>query len=103
MKVSTPKGWHDLVRVKSSGACHSDNHLWERGYEDVEGQFLKRVDRGVKYPLIIGHGISGKVDISGDEAEVDLVARLSKCDMLELVNIKSIMCYDKLVHSHYQE
>jgi Alcohol dehydrogenase GroES-like domain len=29
------EGSQVLVRVKSSGVCHSDIHLWEGGYEGV--------------------------------------------------------------------
>ncbi len=29
-----------VVKVQSSGVCHSDIHLWEGGYEGIEGQFL---------------------------------------------------------------
>ena len=46
-----PRGSQVLVRVKSSGVCHSDIHLWEGEYEGPGGQFLKTTDRGVKYPL----------------------------------------------------
>ena len=48
-----------LVKVLSSGVCHSDIHLWEGGYE---GQFLKTTDRGVKYPVTPGHEITGKIE-----------------------------------------
>src|SRR5215207_4567892 len=49
-----PKGSQVLIKVESSGVCHSDIHLWEGGYEGLEGQFLKTTDRGVKYPLTPG-------------------------------------------------
>ena len=34
-EVPTPKpdGLEVLVRIKSSGVCHSDIHLWEGGYK----------------------------------------------------------------------
>jgi alcohol dehydrogenase, propanol-preferring len=64
-----PKGLQVLVKVESSGVCHSDIHLWEGGYEGLEGQFLKTTDRGVKYPLTPGHEIAGIVDSLGEEAE----------------------------------
>jgi propanol-preferring alcohol dehydrogenase len=53
--------------------CHSDIHLWEGGYEGLEGQFLKTTDRGVKYPLTPGHEIAGTVDSFGEEAVPDVV------------------------------
>ena len=64
-----PKGSQVLIKVEASGVCHSDIHLWEGGYEGLEGQFLKTTDRGVKYPLTPGHEIAGIVDSLGEEAE----------------------------------
>jgi propanol-preferring alcohol dehydrogenase len=70
-QVKTPraKGSQVLVKVQSSGVCHSDIHLWERGYQGPEGQFLKTTDRGVKYPLTPRHEVAGLVDSVGDEVE----------------------------------
>ncbi len=51
-----------LVRVKSSGVCHSDLHLWEGGYDMGDGKFMKVTDRGVKYPVTPGHEIAGTVE-----------------------------------------
>jgi alcohol dehydrogenase, propanol-preferring len=64
-----PRGSQVLIKVESSGVCHSDIHLWEGGYEGLEGQFLKTTDRGVNYPLTPGHEIAGIVDSLGEEAE----------------------------------
>jgi propanol-preferring alcohol dehydrogenase len=58
-----------LIKVQSSGVCHSDIHLWEGGYQGPEGTFLKTTDRGVKYPLTPGHEIAGVIDSLGDQAE----------------------------------
>jgi propanol-preferring alcohol dehydrogenase len=70
-EVETPKakGSQVLIKVQSSGVCHSDIHLWEGGYEGIEGQFLKTTDRGVKYPLTPGHEIAGVVDSLGEETQ----------------------------------
>ncbi len=70
-ELETPKakGSQVLIKVQSSGVCHSDIHLWEGGYEGIEGQFLKTTDRGVKYPLTPGHEIAGIVDNLGEEAK----------------------------------
>jgi propanol-preferring alcohol dehydrogenase len=70
-ELETPKakGSQVLIKVQSSGVCHSDIHLWEGGYKDIEGQFLKTTDRGVKYPLTPGHEIAGIVDNLGEEAQ----------------------------------
>src|SRR5215218_472775 len=68
-KTPKPKGSQVLVKVHSSGVCHSDIHLWEGGYEGPQGQFLKTTDRGVKYPLTPGHEIAGIVDSLGEQTE----------------------------------
>jgi propanol-preferring alcohol dehydrogenase len=69
LETPKPKGSQVLVKVNSSGVCHSDIHLWQGGYEGPGGQFLKTTDRGVKYPLTPGHEIAGTVENMGDEAE----------------------------------
>ena len=69
LETPKPKGSQVLVKVNSSGVCHSDIHLWQGGYEGPGGQFLKTTDRGVKYPLTPGHEIAGTVENMGEEAE----------------------------------
>src|ERR671922_1277987 len=69
LETPKPKGSQVLVKVQSSGVCHSDIHLWEGGYEGPEGQFLKATERGVKYPLTPGHEIAGVIDSIGEEIE----------------------------------
>ena len=66
LETPKPKGSQVLVKVHSSGVCHSDIHLWKGGYEGPHGLFLKTTDRGVKYPLTPGHEIAGSVDILGE-------------------------------------
>ena len=65
-EIETPKptGMQVLVKVKAVGVCHSDLHLWEGGYDTGDG-FMKVTDRGVKFPLIPGHAIVGKVSEIG--------------------------------------
>src|SRR5438067_8841260 len=69
LETPKPRGSQVLIRVESSGVCHSDIHLWEGGYEGPGGQLLKTTERGVKYPLTPGHEIAGMVDSLGEEAE----------------------------------
>jgi propanol-preferring alcohol dehydrogenase len=69
LETPKPKSSQMLVKVLSSGVCHSDNHLWEGGYDGPGGQFLKTTDRGVKYPVTPGHEIAGKIESIGEEAE----------------------------------
>jgi propanol-preferring alcohol dehydrogenase len=51
-----PKGFEVIVRVKSAGLCHTDVHIWEGHYGP-----LKVEERGIKFPLILGHEIAGEV------------------------------------------
>ncbi len=69
LEIPKPTGTQVLVRVHSSGVCHSDIHLWDGGYEGLDGQILKTTDRGVKYPLTPGHEIAGTVESLGNQAE----------------------------------
>jgi alcohol dehydrogenase, propanol-preferring len=69
LETPKPKGQQVLIKVQSSGVCHSDIHLWEGGYEGPGGQLLKTTDRGVKYPLTPGHEIAGVIDSLGEQAE----------------------------------
>jgi|TARA_B100001750_G_scaffold149663_1_gene119833 propanol-preferring alcohol dehydrogenase len=65
--IDTPKinGNQVLVKVKSTGVCHSDLHLWEGGYDTGDG-FMKVTDRGVKFPMTPGHEVVGTVEDIGD-------------------------------------
>jgi alcohol dehydrogenase, propanol-preferring len=69
LQTPTPKGTQVLVKIQSSGVCHSDVHVWEGYYEGIGGQQLKTTDRGVKYPLTPGHEIAGIVDSFGEQVE----------------------------------
>ncbi|MBI5355942.1 MAG: alcohol dehydrogenase catalytic domain-containing protein [Candidatus Aenigmarchaeota archaeon] len=69
-EIETPKpqGEQILVRVSAAGVCHSDLHLWEGGYHGPQGTFMKAEDRGVKFPLIPGHEVAGKIESLGKDA-----------------------------------
>ena len=69
LQTPKPKGSQVLIKVQSSGVCHSDVHVWEGYYEGIDGQPLKTTDRGVKYPFTPGHEIAGIVDGLGEQAE----------------------------------
>lgn len=69
IKTPRPKGSQVLIKVQSSGICHSDIHLWEGGYEGPTGQLMKTTDRGVKYPLTLGHEVAGIIDSVGEGVE----------------------------------
>lgn len=69
--VNTPKprSAQVLVKVQSTGVCHSDLHLWEGGYAGPAGIFMKVEDRGVKFPLIPGHEVAGTIESVGEDVE----------------------------------
>jgi alcohol dehydrogenase, propanol-preferring len=66
--VSIPKPRNDqvLVKVESTGVCHSDLHLWEGGYVGPQGIFMKVEDRGVRFPLTPGHEVAGIIEETGE-------------------------------------
>ena len=67
--MPSPRGEEVVVRVRSSGVCHSDLHLWEGGYDMGGGTRLRVTDRGVRYPVTPGHEIAGTVHEAGPLAE----------------------------------
>jgi alcohol dehydrogenase, propanol-preferring len=69
LETPKPRGSQVLVKVVSSGVCHSDIHLWEGGYEGLGGQIIKTTDRGVKYPLTPGHEIAGTIESMGENVQ----------------------------------
>ena len=63
-----PNGKQVLLKVNSTGVCHSDLHLWEGGYDMGDGKIMKVTDRGVKYPVTPGHEITGTITEMGKDA-----------------------------------
>jgi propanol-preferring alcohol dehydrogenase len=78
LDIPKASGSQVVVKVHSSGVCHSDIHLWEGGYEGIEGQFLKTSDRGVSYPLTPGHEIAGTIESFGEEAAKEEIDKNDK-------------------------
>ena len=78
LDIPKAKGCQVIVKVHSSGVCHSDIHLWEGGYQGLDGQFLKASDRGVSYPLTPGHEIAGTVESLGEEAAKESIDKNEK-------------------------
>lgn len=62
-----PTGTEVLLRVIRSGVCHTDTHLREGSYDLGSRGALKLVDRGVTYPLVMGHEVVGVVEKVGDQ------------------------------------
>ena len=67
-ELPKPNGNQVVVKVKSTGVCHSDLHLWEGGYDTGDG-FMKVTDRGVKFPVTPGHEVVGNVEEIGDSVQ----------------------------------
>jgi propanol-preferring alcohol dehydrogenase len=67
-ELPKPNGTQVIIKVKSTGVCHSDLHLWEGGYDTGDG-FMKVTDRGVKFPVTPGHEVVGNVEDVGDSVE----------------------------------
>jgi len=68
IELPKPDGNQVIVKVKSTGVCHSDLHLWEGGYDTGDG-FMKVTDRGVKFPVTPGHEVVGNVTDIGNSVE----------------------------------
>ena len=68
IEIPKPNGNQVLVKVRSTGVCHSDLHLWEGGYDTGDG-FMKVTDRGVKFPVVPGHEIVGTVEEIGESVQ----------------------------------
>ena len=69
LNTPKPRGVQVLVKMQSTGVCHSDLHLWEGGYDGPAGLFMKVEDRGVKFPLTPGHEVAGTVESLGEDVE----------------------------------
>lgn len=69
LPTPTPVGTEVLLRVVRSGVCHTDTHLRE-GYYDLGSRGrLDLIDRGVTYPLVLGHEVVGVVESAGPDAD----------------------------------
>jgi len=67
-ELPKPNGNQVIVKVRSTGVCHSDLHLWEGGYDTGDG-FMKVTDRGVTFPVTPGHEVVGNVEEIGDSVQ----------------------------------
>ena len=55
-----------LLDVTHVGVCHSDTHIREGGYHLGGDRMLKLADRGITFPITMGHEIVGRVVEIGD-------------------------------------
>lgn len=65
--VPAPSGRAVVLKVTHVGVCHSDTHIREGGYNLGNGSMLKLADRGIEFPITMGHEIVGRVVAVGDE------------------------------------
>ncbi|WP_375457896.1 alcohol dehydrogenase catalytic domain-containing protein [uncultured Enterovirga sp.] len=63
-----PTGTEVLVRIRRSGVCHSDLHIWS-GFFDLGGGKRFEVSQRMSLPFTLGHEIVGEVVGLGPEAE----------------------------------
>ena len=68
MAEPEPKGTEVLVRIRRSGVCHSDLHIWS-GFFDLGGGKRFEVSQRMNLPFTLGHEIVGEVVGLGPEAE----------------------------------
>lgn len=67
LPTPVPRGREVLLRVVRSGVCHTDTHL-RQGYYDLGSRgTLRLTDRGISYPLVMGHEVVGVVERTGPE------------------------------------
>jgi alcohol dehydrogenase, propanol-preferring len=67
--VPEPKDTEVLLEVTHCGVCHSDLCFWEGYYDLGGGKRMMLVDRGIKFPMIMGHEVVGRVVKLGPKAE----------------------------------
>ncbi|GAB3940921.1 alcohol dehydrogenase [Corynebacterium tapiri] len=64
----TPEGRGVLLKVIRAGVCHTDTHLREGGYNLGSRGTMTMKDRGIEYPMVMGHEVVGVVEKLGPEA-----------------------------------
>ena len=71
--IPKPTGTEVLIKIRASGICHSDIHIWD-GYFDLgNGKRISLEDRGLKLPFTMGHEPVGEVVALGPDArDVDI-------------------------------
>jgi propanol-preferring alcohol dehydrogenase len=66
MPTPTPTATEVLLKVVRSGVCHTDTHLRHGAYDLGSRGSLRLTDRGVTYPLVMGHEVVGVVEQVGE-------------------------------------
>lgn len=63
-----PKGSEVLLKVKGSGVCHSDLHIWE-GTRDMGAGKTVSFEHAIKFPLVMGHEVTGELVAMGPDVK----------------------------------
>ena len=63
-----PTGKEVLVRVLSTGLCHSDLHFQDGFFDLGGGHRLSVLDVGVSLPTALGHEVYGRIEAFGPES-----------------------------------
>ncbi|WLP89106.1 arabinose dehydrogenase [Gordonia sp. NB41Y] len=64
-----PNGREVLLKVVRAGVCHTDTHLREGGYDLGSRGHMSMKDRGIAYPMVLGHEIVGVVEQIGPDVK----------------------------------
>lgn len=65
----SPEGRQVLLKVVRAGVCHTDTHLRAGGYDLGSRGMMRMKDRGIEYPMVLGHEVVGVVEQVGDGVE----------------------------------
>lgn len=67
LEISTPvpEGRQVLLKVLRAGVCHTDTHMREGGYDLGSRGMMNMKDRGIPYPMVLGHEVVGVVEQVG--------------------------------------
>lgn len=65
----SPEGREVLLRVVRAGVCHTDTHLRAGGYDLGSRGMMSMRDRGIEYPMVLGHEVVGVVEQVGEDVE----------------------------------
>lgn len=69
LPTPTPTGREVLLRVVRAGVCHTDTHLRAGGYDLGSAGMMSMKDRGIEYPMVMGHEVVGIVEQTGDAVQ----------------------------------
>ena len=63
----SPEGRNVLLKVMRAGVCHTDTHLRAGGYDLGSRGLMSMKDRGIEYPMVLGHEVVGVVEQVGND------------------------------------